>query len=326
MNSWRSFLSPLTPLYRLGLNLRERRLASGTEPIGRLRFPVVSIGNLSTGGAGKTPMAIALAKALAAQGVAADVLSRGYGRSSTVPALVYPNGTAEEFGDEPLLIAREVGVPVYVAPQRYDAGGLAETNADRPTVHLLDDGFQHRQLHRDVDILLLSRTDWQDRLLPAGDLREPLHAAKRADVIAIQAEDAPLESELRAWGWAGPVWRLKRHMDVPAINGPVVAFCGIARPDQFFTGLEKAGVQIAQRFAFQDHHRYTAADLRKLGDAARRTRAVALMTTQKDQVRLGAFKAAVPILPAGLRIEIENEAAAVDWLIAQLRRSQPLPL
>ncbi len=124
------------------------------------------------------------------------------------------DGTADEFGDEPLLIARETGVPVYVAGQRYEAGLLAEAerSADsRFGLHLLDDGFQHRQLHRDVDILLLDRRDWQDGLLPAGNLREPLKAVRRAAVIAIPADEPELEAELRAWGWDGPVWRLHRN-------------------------------------------------------------------------------------------------------------------
>ena len=122
----RRMLLPLTPLYRFGLALREQRLRSGREPVRRLRFPVISIGNLSTGGAGKTPFAIALARALTEAGFGVDVLSRGFGRQASTPARVRPDGTAAEFGDEPLLIAREAGVPVYVANQRYEAGLLAE--------------------------------------------------------------------------------------------------------------------------------------------------------------------------------------------------------
>ena len=170
----RPWLAPFTPLYAAGLALRNLRIANGWEPIRRLRFPVISIGNLSTGGAGKTPLTVVLASALTQRGLNVDVLSRGYGRNNRQPALVDPNGTAEEFGDEPLLIARNTGVPVYVARQRYEAGLLAEAaiaDPEKPAIHLLDDGFQHRQLHRDVDILLLNRQDWDDRLLPAGNLR-----------------------------------------------------------------------------------------------------------------------------------------------------------
>ncbi|MGA2341101.1 MAG: tetraacyldisaccharide 4'-kinase, partial [Terracidiphilus sp.] len=228
----RPLLWPLVPVYRLGLALRELQLRKGLKPIRRLRWPVVSIGNLSTGGAGKTPFTIALAKALTARGLHVDVLSRGYGRRrSALPLLVDPGGTAQEFGDEPLVIARESGVPVYVAVERYEAGLLAERSAPSSLgLHLLDDGFQHRQLSRDVDILLLNRRDLSDHLLPAGNLREALDAAARAQVIAVPAGETDVEAEIKARGWKAQVWRVRRHMEIPRVEGPVLAFCGIARP------------------------------------------------------------------------------------------------
>ena len=237
------------PLYAAGAAWRARRFTSGQQPIRRLTWPVISIGNLSTGGAGKTPFAIALAQLLKARNASVDVLSRGYGRESREPTHVDPAGIAEQFGDEPLLIARLAGVLVYVASQRYDAGLLAESdeaNKDhrddagirRPRVHILDDGFQHRQLHRDVDILLLNREDWNDNLLPAGNLRDSVRATRRASVIAIPAEDASFEADLRKWGWRGPVWHIRRRMRISSVDGSAFAFCGIARPEQFFAGLE----------------------------------------------------------------------------------------
>jgi tetraacyldisaccharide 4'-kinase len=321
--SVRRVLAPLTPLYRLALALRERSLAAGREPIRRLRLPVISIGNLSTGGAGKTPLAIALAQALTARGVLVDVLSRGYGRSSRSPARVNPAGSADDYGDEPLLIARSAQIPVYVAPQRYDAGSLAESEhtASGQFVHILDDGFQHRQLHRDLDILLLSGADLNDLLLPAGNLREPLTALHRAHVLAIPADDPAVESVLRARGWQGPIWRLRRRMEIPPLPGPVLAFCGIARPEQFFPGLESAGVRIAARRIFADHHRYTQAGLDRLAAQARAARAAALLTTEKDAVRLERLRAPMPILTAKLHTEIEDQQAAIDWLLARLRNS-----
>ena len=333
----RRLLSPLVPAYRLALLLRELRLGTRLEPVRRLRWPVVSIGNLSTGGAGKTPLTIALAKALTQRGCYVDVLSRGYGRVSPHPARVDPEGTAEQFGDEPLLIARETGLPVYVAKQRFLAGRLAETDATaaispagRPAIHVLDDGFQHRQLYRDVDILLLDGHDWlEEGLLPAGNLREPVEAARRATIIAIPAnEDAPeMEAALRAWGFAGPVWRLHRRMELPSSSGtgtgPVCAFCGIARPEQFFAGLEDAGLHLGARIAFPDHHRYTEADLKRLVARAERAGATALITTEKDRVRLGGLAAAVPeslpLKAAGLHIEIEDRDQAVEWLEGWLK-------
>jgi tetraacyldisaccharide 4'-kinase len=315
----RSALLPLVHLYRLGLAWRERRLASGREVVKRLKWPVISIGNLSTGGAGKTPVAIALARALSGRGLAVDVLSRGYGRRRREAARVELNGTAEEFGDEPLVIARGAGVPVYVAAERYEAGVLAERELGGGRgVHILDDGFQHRQLHRDVDILLVNQRDWRDRLLPGGDLREPLEAARRADVIAVSESEPELETALRAWGWTGPVWRVRRRMEVPAVEGPVVAFCGIARPEQFFLGLEQAGVKQAECRAFGDHHRYSPRGLARLVHQARRVGARALVTTEKDAVRLAGMAAGMPVLTVGLLVEIEDEAAAMEWLIKRI--------
>ena len=326
----RPALLPLVPLYRLGLGLRELRLRSGLEPVRRLRRPVISVGSLSAGGAGKTPMTVALARAFTARGLRVDVLSRGYGRRGTAAVRVDLGGAAEDFGDEPLLIAREAGVTVYVAAQRFEAGLLAEADAsDAPVVHLLDDGFQHRQLHRDVNILLLDENDLlSDRLLPAGNLREPAAAMRRADVIVIPAGDgAPsLESNLRARGWQRPVWRLQRRMDAPACKGPVAAFCGIARPEQFFAGLEAAGLRLQARVAFPDHHRYTASDLDRVLAAARTAGADAIITTEKDRVRLGPLSRrlaeSLPLRTATLRIEIEDEASAMEWLE---RRIVPRP-
>jgi len=334
----RPLLSPLVPAYKLALWLRERRLGSRAEQIRRLRWPVVSIGNLSTGGAGKTPLAIALANALTQRDFRVDVLSRGYGRKGLAATLVKADGSWEEFGDEPLLIARKACVPVYVAGQRYDAGVLAEADAaaiavlsvgQKPLVHLLDDGFQHRQLHHDVDILLLDREDWTDRLLPAGNLREPLKVIHRASIVAIPAGDPQLDADLRAWGWQGPVWRLHRRMQVPDMDGPVAAFCGVARPQQFFEGLEAGGLQLALRKAFPDHHGYSVKDFEGLMKAARAAGAEALITTAKDLVRLGGLSSRVedslPVMTAGLEVEIDDENQAIEALLARLKLSSSPP-
>ncbi|MDR3723712.1 MAG: tetraacyldisaccharide 4'-kinase, partial [Terracidiphilus sp.] len=239
------------------------------------------------------------------------------GRRSKAALRVDPNGAAEEFGDEPLLIAREAGVPVYVAAQRYEAGVLAERSAASSSgVHLLDDGFQHRQLHRDVNILLLDGRDWQDHLLPAGNLREPIAAMRRASVIAIPAEDVELEAWLKTAGWNGPVWRLWRRMEVEPVDGPVVAFCGIARSEQFFAGL--AGLQLASRIAFSDHHPYRAHDLDCIRDAMRSTGAKVVFTTEKDRVRLGKLGESLALKTARLRVEIESEEAVVGQLVKEL--------
>jgi tetraacyldisaccharide 4'-kinase len=323
----RAWLAPLGPLYRLGLTLRERRLASGHEAVWELAWPVVSIGNLSTGGAGKTPLTITIARALTARGFYVDVLSRGYGRARAGTALVQKDGDAKHFGDEPLLIAREAGVPVYVDAERFEAGHLAESeqNPDGPPIHLLDDGFQHRQLYRNLDILLLNERDWRDQLLPAGNLREERSAIMRADVVAIPVDQPAFEVELRGWGWQRPIWKLHRQMDIPTGDGLTVAFCGIARPDQFFAGLEVAGVQLAERIPFPDHHFYTQKDLLKLQVALNITGASTLLTTEKDAVRLGAMAKDLPLKTVPLRTGIMDEPAAIDWLIDKLLNRRKVP-
>lgn len=332
----RPWLLPFVPLYAAGVALRARRFESGRTPIRRLKWPVISIGNLSAGGTGKTPFAIALVQLLREEGVLVDVLSRGYGRRRTEAARVDVNGSPDRYGDEPLLIARATNVPVYVAPQRYDAGLLAETaqdsNEEQPRIHLLDDGFQHRQLHRDIDILLLNRDDLHDTLLPAGNLREALYAMRRATVLAVPADEPDTEQSLRkiisiarnaeSLHWAGSIWRVRRTMEVPKVDGQVFAFCGIARPQQFFAGLEKAGTKLAGRRAFADHYAFSKATVEWLIGSARRANATGLITTEKDAIRLGShvseFPPDLPLKTAGLKIEIEDESAAADWLIRRV--------
>lgn len=328
----RPLLLPLVPLYAAGLALREMRLERGWEKVRILWYPVISVGNLSTGGSGKTPLVIALARLLRAEGYGVDVLSRGYGRESRGAVRVRNDGSAEEFGDEPLLIAQKAAVPVWVAAERYEAGESAdhdfiqsggEMSGDPvPLVHLLDDGFQHRQLFRDVDVVLINREDCGDHLLPAGNLREPVEALERASVLAIPAEDHEFEMELRECGWSGPLWRVRRRMRVTAADGCVAAFCGIARPEQFFAGLEARGLQVALKKTFADHHRYTKKDVEGLCESARKAGAEFAITTEKDHVRLGnlvgAFGHSLPLRTAELTVEFDDAQSVAAWLKKRL--------
>ena len=336
----RPLLLPLVPLYAAGLALREWRLERGWERVRRLRWPVVSVGNVSAGGSGKTPLVIALVRLLRERGWSVDVLSRGYGRVGQQAARVLVDGTAEEFGDEPLLIARKAGVPVWVAAERFEAGRLAESEKQkdegRPRVHILDDGFQHRQLARDVDVVLVNDEDLHDSLLPAGNLREPVKALNRSTVIAIPAGDRQVEQYLspavsidRNSGgsrWHGPLWRVRRRMDVPQVDGPVAAFCGIARAEQFFAGLESAGLRIVVKQAFADHHPFTASDVESLIAKAQASGAMTLITTEKDEVRLGKLMCGIPdsleLQTVSLTLEIEDETVVGDWLLSRLDASR----
>ncbi|MGC2496893.1 MAG: tetraacyldisaccharide 4'-kinase [Acidobacteriaceae bacterium] len=324
-----SVLAALTPLYAAAVAAKNAAYDRGWVHAKRLRWPVVSIGNLSVGGSGKTPLTIRVAELLRERGVAVDVLSRGYGRRSTAVERVNPKGTAESFGDEPLEIARATGVPVYVGPSRYAAGLLAEGSAPGPGLHLLDDGFQHRQLARDVDIVVLHRSDFGGRLLPAGWLREGFASLRRAQILALREEDADLESILRGRGLEQPIWWMERRLEV-AGEQRVVAFCAIARPEEFFSGLRSSGVQIAAMRAWRDHHLYTQGDIADLIELRRQHEAEAFVTTEKDHVRLTPeslrmLESEAPVQVARLRVRLRDEAAVIEQLCALLPEQQPGP-
>jgi tetraacyldisaccharide 4'-kinase len=311
-------LAPLELLY--GSLVRARNARFDRRPARRLRWPVISIGNLSVGGAGKTPLVICLAKLLEREGLHPDVLSRGYGRSSHIVERVDSAGIAERFGDEPLLIVQATGVPVYVGANRYEAGQLAERELTHTGIHLLDDGFQHRQLARNLDIVLMHRSDLQQRLLPAGRLREPLSSLRRADVIVLRAEDAELESTIRSYlNSECRFWHVRRTLALQTPVERAVAFCAIARPREFFDGLIAAGAGIVERVSFRDHHRYRAADIERLAKLGRRAGCDAFVTTGKDEVKLdptmrARLTAVAPVSTAALTVELEDEPAALGLM------------
>src|SRR5271166_5073441 len=184
-------VNPLSALYGAAVRVRNELYDRGMITVQRLQGPVVSIGNLAVGGSGKTPFLILLGELLKQRGVAFDVLSRGYRRQTQGVAIADPGGSARDFGDEPLLIARKLGVHVVVGEDRRQAGELAEATFG-PQLHLLDDGFQHRQLARDFDVVLITSTDAQDSLLPTGRLREPVASLVRADAVVL-TNDTPTD-------------------------------------------------------------------------------------------------------------------------------------
>jgi tetraacyldisaccharide 4'-kinase len=348
------WLAPLTPLYALGLAIKNRRYdgyksEEGRQPPARrLGWPVISVGNLSVGGAGKTPVVMRLVELLRQEGMHAGVLSRGYGRSSQGVARV-PSadaaGNAEEhlaaqYGDEPLLIAATTHAPVYVGASRYEAGQLAERDAGPAAagpagaraVHILDDGFQHRQLARDLDIVVLHASDFHEWLLPAGRLREPLRALRRADVLVMREEDAHPDSDmaarLDALDLQQPRWLVRRTLQMPPglpSQTPVLAFCGIARPREFFAALTAQGANLVAQVAYRDHRALTPADLDRLLALAREHRVRAFVTTQKDAVRLTAaqrarLSRAAPVLTAPLTVQFLEESAVRAQLLRAVRR------
>ncbi|MGA7523990.1 MAG: tetraacyldisaccharide 4'-kinase [Acidobacteriaceae bacterium] len=315
-------LAGLTPLYASAVAAKNAVYDRGWARPRRLGWPVVSIGNLSVGGSGKTPLTMRLAELLRERGVPIDVLSRGYGRRSGAIERVDPKGTAEEFGDEPLLIARSTGVPVVVGPSRYAAGVLAESSTPGPGLHLLDDGFQHRQLARDVDIVVLHRSDFTARLLPAGRLREGFGSLRRAQILVLREEDRDLEDMLRGRGLRQPIWWMERQIEVPAVER-VAGFCALARPEEFFSAVRASGVQVAAMRAWRDHHFYTEADAAELIELRRQHEAEAFLTTEKDRVRLAPdvlrmLESAAPVHVARLKVRLREEAAVMEQLCSLL--------
>ncbi len=299
--------------YRRGI-FRRRRLAG----------PVVSVGNLSVGGSGKTPVVRRVAEMLRDEGRSVAVLSRGYGGSFRGEALVVSDGNevlarAAEAGDEPVMLARSLpGVVVAVGPRRDVVGRVVEERFGR-RVHVLDDGFQHLRLERDLDIVCLDVRDLEDRPLPAGRLREGPEALARAHVVLLTRLEAATEGELRALEThLGPArtfrvsrrvvgWRTLGGADAPA-PGRVFLFAGIARPERFETDVAASGGAIAGREFFTDHHRYHRSEIEALASRARATGAEALATTAKDAVRLEGLAPDT----SGLPVLVFHVAAAIS--------------
>jgi tetraacyldisaccharide 4'-kinase len=314
-------VNPLSALYGAAVGVRNELYDRGLITVHRLEGPVVSLGNLRVGGSGKTPFLVLLGDLLKQRGVAFDVLSRGYRRQTQGVAIVDPAGTARNFGDEPLLIARKLGVHVVVGEDRHQAGEMAEATFG-PQLHLLDDGFQHRRLARDFDIVLVADTDAQDSLLPSGRLREPIASLARADAVVLTngtpADGLHLKNQL--------VWRARRDIVPPETLEPCFAFCGIARPQAFFAQLQAAQVVVAGTRSFPDHHRYSDEEVRELLRLRQQSGAPAFVTTEKDAVNLAThLQALEPIHTVPVRMHLENSGPALDAMLAIITRRKQRP-
>jgi tetraacyldisaccharide 4'-kinase len=313
-------MNPLSSLFGLGVRSRNALYDRGIARAHRLAGPVVSVGNLSVGGSGKTPFVLLLGELLKARGLKFDILSRGYGRQTRGVALVDPAGSACDFGDEPLLMARRLNVPVIVGELRHTAGVFAEKKFG-PQLHLLDDGFQHRSLARDFDIVLVTPEDVRDRLLPAGRLREPLTSLRRADAVVLTSgasPDAfPLDQQL--------VWRARRGIVPSNVPPKPVVFCGIARPKNFVAQLRTAGIEPVAEAFYRDHHAYTEQDIRDLLNLRQRSQADGFLTTEKDAINLGGYLAALePLAVVLVKMELTDAANAMDTMLARIAERRRL--
>ncbi len=326
----RIFLHPLVPLY--GAIVRhKRRRAEGNPHLGHcLPAPVLSIGSLSAGGAGKTPFTLLLTRLLREHGFAPIVLTRGYGRRSKAVERVDPNGDPLRFGDEPLLLAQRTGAPVYVGRDRFQAAklALAELPLTAQTLFLLDDGFQHLALHRDLDVVLLTSEDLRDKLLPAGNLREPISALRCADIVVLREDDVgpdQLTPIRQALSHGPDLWTIRRDLCFSTSGPPTrpLVFCGIARPENFSRMLRGASVRPVQTVHFRDHHRYTPRDCQRLLARAQRSGADGFVTTEKDLVKLTPAMRRIletvgPIQAPELRLDLLDAESALGKLIDRL--------
>jgi tetraacyldisaccharide 4'-kinase len=308
----------------------------------KLDVPVISVGNLTMGGTGKTPCVLRLAELLRERGRRPGILTRGYGRTSPVPALALPVGATvgtEESGDEPQIFLRARVAPVGIGADRYRTGTLLREQFGTDVL-LLDDGFQHVKLARDFDVVLVDALNpfGGGEIFPMGRLREPVEALARADAILITRSEASdlvpaIERAVRRWNPRAPVFRARiqpewwvEHRTGRNIRTEEMkleragVFCGLGNPQSFYRTLDALGARYVDWVEFEDHHRYRPNELKRMAEQFRRIGATALVTTEKDAVNLcdGADELLAPLPLYWLKIcmRIEGEAQ----LLAEIER------
>ncbi|MBV8729288.1 MAG: tetraacyldisaccharide 4'-kinase [Acidobacteriia bacterium] len=324
---------------------RRRVKSNLSKPVRRrLPIPAISVGNITMGGTGKTPCVLLLAEHLRERGWNPGILTRGYGRRSPEKQLLLAAGACaspERTGDEPQLFLRSSFAPVGIGKDRFQTG-TALASKFGIDIALLDDGFQHVRLAREIDIVLVDGLNpfGGKRVFPLGRLREPLEALSRASVFLITRSDAtdlavPIEHELRRSNPRAPIFRARveptawvesgngaRHPVSNRAAERVAAFCGLGNPESFRRTLTALGVQLADWLEFDDHHRYRASEMRHIRSLALARGASAVVTTAKDAVNLceGAGEAMAPLPLYWLDIElvIEKESLFLDYLWKRL--------
>jgi len=338
----------LSWLYGMGVRVRTRLYESRRLERVRLPHPVVSVGNLTTGGAGKTPVVMYLARILMGAGMRPAVLSRGYRGRAENSRLLVSNGldllcSPADSGDEPYLIATSLpGVPVAVGKDRAASARLIPGfGADSKLVFLLDDAFQHLRIERDLNILVLDASDpfGGGRLLPFGRLREPLAAFKRADWVLITRAHLPfdheaLETEVRLRNRLAPITYFYHDAlalldratgrEVPLReleNKQIVALCAIGAPGVFLSDLAHYQMRVAESFVFRDHHAFTQRDVDQVDNAAARLGAYAVVTTEKDAVRLRDLKIKARLLIFRIEAKPEEPADFERHFLSEVRET-----
>lgn len=330
-------LAPLSLAYGGGAALKAALYRRGWLARARLTGPVISVGNLSLGGSGKTPVVARVAEILRDEGLPVAVLSRGYRGSFRGDALVVSDGLPPfadptQAGDEPVMLARDLPGVVVAVGARRDAVGRAVEARFGPRVHVLDDGYQHLRLARDLDLLCVDPLDADERTLPAGRLREFASAAQRADLVLLTQADrvsAQRLAELTARFRAPRVFEVVRRVlgffdlagsPLPAPARPFLV-SAIARPERFETDVRARVGSVAGHAGFRDHHAYRASEWRDVLARARAAGADAVVTTAKDAVRLPDTGGAPPVLVLRIAAEFRDEPRFRERLLAAARRT-----
>jgi tetraacyldisaccharide 4'-kinase len=320
-------------LYRFGISTRLALYQRGWLPVRRLPFPVISVGNLTVGGSGKTPHVALIAAHFKERGVRVVVLSRGYGgEKSRAGAVISTDqgliGTVAEGGEEPYWLAEHLpGVPVIIGRDRYRSGMLAR-HRFQAELAVLDDAYQHLGLARDINILLLPapRPFGEGGLLPGGTLREPEQQIRRADLIvitqtemvskekipALLARVQALHPRIPIFTSSQAVRSLRRFPGqepqpvLPLKDKRILAFCGLARPESFAHSLRAVGVEIVRLVPFRDHTVYRKRDLTRLALLADQAGAAAVVTTEKDALKLPDWPGAVPLFVLQIEVALDD--------------------
>ncbi len=342
----RWLLTPLQWLYATVIWVRNGLYDSGLFRVRRLPCLVISVGNIVVGGTGKTPAVIAIARQLQQDGVRVAILLRGYKRHVREKVTVVSDGENMcsfliESGDEADMMARHLtGIPIIVGKQRYLTGKLALARF-KSQVLILDDGFQHRQLHRDIEIVTLNATrpDGTGQLLPTGTLREPLSALRRADILLFTQSDvhevspaapaafqrfAPNTRVLETVHRPVKLYRLEPDgaeglaLPFDFLRGQrLLVVCGIGNPSDFAATLARYAPESVELMAFRDHHVYSEADYKRIHESLKETRSTLIVTTQKDEQKLAPFADKLPIAVFAVTLVFTAEGEPLWELIRQ---------
>jgi tetraacyldisaccharide 4'-kinase len=342
----------MSMVYRAAIGARSVLYRTGVISTHELSAPVISVGNLTTGGTGKTPLVEWLARACAGDGHRVCILTRGYGRSRPRDRVVVSDGEelladAEKGGDEPRLLAERLrGIAAVISDADRVAGGLWARKNLRSNLFIVDDGFQHRRLGRDLDIVAIDASNpWGGgSLLPAGRLREPRKEIARADCIVVTRADlAPSLSELLneleklSGGSAILVSRmlltgakavlvdLHGNVSLEGLDNPIAAFCGIGNPEAFFQQLRTSVRDLSFTHAFPDHHVYSQHDISRLTATAQSRGARTLVTTAKDAVKLRELSFDLPCYSCEIEIKFEDEKKLMDIIRGAVASARPKP-